>query len=52
MFDSCLQVGGRDGAQAISRVLADRRVKLEFISDEGLTILDGIVPGVDKPCAL
>jgi len=48
-----LQVGGYDGAKSISDVLWKRGVKqFEFILDEGLTVTNQIVPGLDRQAAL
>lgn len=47
------EVEGRDGAAAIGRALRDKGVKqLEFILDEGMMILDGLLPGLRRPVAL
>ncbi|KAH6942770.1 hypothetical protein HPB50_010089 [Hyalomma asiaticum] len=47
------EVEGRDGAAAIGRTLRDKGVKqLEFILDEGMMILDGLLPGLLRPVAL
>lgn len=48
-----IQVAGEDGASAISQLLTSRGVTyLEFLIDEGLTIINGIIPGINKPVAL
>ncbi len=44
--------GGADGARAIAALLAARGVRLEFVTDEGMLITDGIVPGLSSPAAL
>lgn len=46
------QTGGNEGAFAIGQLLQERGVQLEYILDEGLTIINGIIPGVEKPAAL
>ncbi len=46
------EVGGQRGAKAIADLLAARGVKLDFVLDEGLLILDGVLKGLDKPAAL
>ena len=46
------EVGGNDGAVKIAALLKERGVKLEAVVDEGLAIVDGIVPGVEVPVAL
>lgn len=45
------EVGGR-GAQTIVKTLKERKVKLDFVLDEGMVIVDGMVPGISKPAAL
>lgn len=47
------EVEGRDGAAAIGRLLREKGVKqLEFILDEGMMILEGLLTGLKKPVAL
>ena len=46
------EVSGLRGAKAIAALLKQRGVKPEFVLDEGLLILDGILPGLSKPAAL
>ena len=46
------QVGGVNGAHAIGKLLGSRNVQLEYLMDEGLVIVQGIIPGIDKPVAL
>ena len=46
------EVSGLRGAKAIAEVLASRGVKLDFVLDEGLLILDGVLKGLTKPVAL
>jgi carboxypeptidase PM20D1 len=43
---------GREGAVKIAELLRSRSVGLEFVLDEGLFVLDGIVPGIADPVAL
>jgi carboxypeptidase PM20D1 len=45
------EVGGKEGAKKIAENLQKKGVKAEFILDEGLFILKGLVPGVEKPVA-
>lgn len=45
------EVGGETGAKAIVAQLAQRGVRPAFVLDEGMAILHGIVPGVDRPIA-
>ncbi|XP_052780616.1 N-fatty-acyl-amino acid synthase/hydrolase PM20D1.2-like [Mya arenaria] len=47
------EVTGLDGAKAISDMLWERGVrKFEFIVDEGLTVTNGIIPGMTSQTAL
>ncbi len=46
-----LQVMGIHGATMINEVLEERGVQLEYILDEGLTIVEGVYPGISKPVA-
>jgi len=51
-FGADEEVGGMRGALAIARLLQSRRVKLDYVIDEGLLITDGLLPGLSKPVAL
>ncbi len=44
------EVGGA-GAQAVARTLKDEGIQLEWILDEGSFVLDGIIPGLNRPVA-
>lgn len=46
------ETGGANGAAEISKILARRGVKPEFLLDEGMPITDGILKGVSQPVAL
>lgn len=46
------EVGGMRGAKAIAALLASRGVRFDFVIDEGLLILQGVMKGLDKPAAL
>lgn len=46
------QVHGLYGAVNIVKLLKSRGVKLLYVLDEGLTIIDGIIDGLDGPAAL
>ena len=46
------EVSGQRGAVQIARLLQERKVKLDFVLDEGLLITEGIMPGLAKPAAL
>jgi carboxypeptidase PM20D1 len=46
------EVGGLRGASAIAALLAERKVKLGFVIDEGLLITDGVLPGLKAPAAI
>jgi carboxypeptidase PM20D1 len=44
--------GGKYGAKQIVALLKSRGVKPEFVIDEGGLIVQGVVPGVEKPVAI
>ena len=46
------EIGGRQGALRIANHLQQQNVELEFVLDEGGSIISGIVPGVAKPVAI
>jgi carboxypeptidase PM20D1 len=46
------EVSGEKGAKTISDILMDRGIRFECLFDEGLLIVDGMLPGVSKPIAL
>nr|XP_032817882.1 N-fatty-acyl-amino acid synthase/hydrolase PM20D1 [Petromyzon marinus] len=46
------EIGGDKGARNIAKVLESRGVKLDFLLDEGMVILDGVVPGLQIPVAV
>lgn len=46
------EIGGLRGAARIAALLKERKVRLDFVVDEGLLITDGIMPGLTKPAAL
>ena len=46
------EIGGHNGAAKIAKLLHSRDVELEFVLDEGMNILDGILPGLAAPVAL
>lgn len=46
------EVGGLRGAARIAALLKERKVRLDFVIDEGLLITEGIMPGLAKPTAL
>ncbi len=46
------EIAGTRGAKAIAALLASRGVKLDFVLDEGLLIIEGMIKGIDKPIAL
>jgi len=51
-FGADEEVGGLRGAAKIAALLQERKVRLDFVIDEGLLILDGVMPGLSKPAAL
>ncbi|MEQ1659637.1 MAG: M20 family peptidase, partial [Hylemonella sp.] len=46
------EVGGLRGAGKIAALLKSRGVRLDFVLDEGLLVLDGVLPGLRQPAAL
>jgi len=52
VFGDDEEVSGLRGAQPIAELLKSRGVKLAWVLDEGLLVLDGVLPGLTKPAAL
>ncbi len=46
------EIGGKEGAFKIAKHLQEQHVELEFVIDEGGSIISGIVPGIAKPVAI
>ena len=46
------EIGGKHGAAQIAELLASRGVQLEFVLDEGMNILNGVINGMTSPVAL
>ena len=46
------EIGGQDGALAISEYFESQNITPFLILDEGMAIVDGILPGVDNPVGL
>ena len=46
------EVGGLRGAAKIAALLKSRGVHLDFVLDEGLLVLEGVMPGLRQPAAL
>lgn len=46
------EVIGLRGAAKIAALLKERGVQLDFVLDEGLLVLEGVMPGISKPTAL
>jgi carboxypeptidase PM20D1 len=51
-FGADEEVGGLRGAKAIAALLAERKVTLDFVIDEGLLITEGVLPGLKPPGAV
>lgn len=51
-FGADEEVGGLRGAKAVAALLAERKVKLDFVIDEGLLITEGVLPGLTLPTAI
>ncbi len=45
------EIGGQEGAKKIAEYLEAKKQKMEFVLDEGAFILNGLMPGVNKPVA-
>jgi len=46
------EIGGKQGAFQIAKHLRQQNIELEFVIDEGGSIISGIVPGIEKPVAI
>ncbi len=46
------EVAGLRGAARIAALLQERGVQLDFVLDEGLLVLEGLMPGIAQPTAL
>ena len=46
------EIGGNNGAVAIAAYLKNQNVKAEYVLDEGGSIVQGMVPGIEKDVAL
>jgi carboxypeptidase PM20D1 len=46
------EIGGHDGAKKIAALLLKQGEKLDFVLDEGGSIVSGSIPGLSKPVAL
>lgn len=46
------EVAGLRGAARIAALLQERGVRLDFVLDEGLLVLEGLMPGIRQPTAL
>jgi carboxypeptidase PM20D1 len=51
-FGADEEVGGLRGAAQIAALLKERKVRLDWVVDEGLLITEGIMPGLAQPAAL
>jgi carboxypeptidase PM20D1 len=51
-FGADEEVEGARGAAKIAAILKERKVRLDFVIDEGLLVLNGVLPGLSKPAAL
>ncbi len=45
------EIGGKQGAAKIAELLRSRGIRLEYVLDEGGSIIQGIIPGVSGPVA-
>jgi carboxypeptidase PM20D1 len=46
------EIGGQHGAAKIADILTSRQVRLDYVLDEGLTIIEGLIPNISRPVAL
>lgn len=46
------EVGGWGGAAKMAELLGSRGVEAEFVLDEGMAVVEGVLPGLTKPLAL
>mgnify|MGYP001051417004 CR=1 FL=1 len=46
------EVGGHRGAAQLAELLKSRGVTLDFVIDEGLLVLDGVLPGLKVPAGV
>lgn len=46
------EVGGWEGAAKIAELLESRGIEPEFSLDEGMAVIEGVVPGISQPVAL
>lgn len=46
------EIGGEQGAGSMAKYLQEQGVKFECVIDEGGEIVEGMVPGLDKPMAV
>jgi carboxypeptidase PM20D1 len=46
------EVNGPRGAQEIVKLFAQRKVRFDFVLDEGSAITQGVIGGIDKPVAI
>ncbi|MEQ8748090.1 M20 family peptidase [Pyruvatibacter sp.] len=46
------EIGGRVGAASVVEYLRERDIQLAWSLDEGSFVLDGLIPGLDKPVAM
>jgi carboxypeptidase PM20D1 len=51
-FGADEEVSGARGAAKIAALLAERKVHFGLVIDEGLLVLEGVMPGIAKPTAL
>ena len=52
VFGADEEVGGLRGAAQVVKLLQERKVRLDFVIDEGLLITEGVMPGLQQPAAL
>lgn len=45
------EIGGENGAGQIAKLLSDEGVKVAYTLDEGMVVVQGIMPGIEAPIA-
>lgn len=51
-FGADEEAGGLRGAAEVVKLFQQRKVRLDFVIDEGLLITEGVMPGLQQPAAL
>ncbi|MEM6723053.1 MAG: M20 family peptidase [Bacteroidota bacterium] len=46
------EIGGANGASVMAKHFQDQGIQFEYVLDEGMMVLEGSVPGIEKPVGL